>query len=147
MADGFRFTRPPAGLQSHTERQSEPIEESAWLLTTRAWVALSRTRRASRFQGLLLLGRQDLVELGFGLFFEFGDLFFLVVREFHLLDDERWEQMEAATRTTAAAWSIPARLAARTVALFLQSLLDCHAVDPSAERRAATGIELDRHPV
>ena len=67
---------------------------------------LSRTRRASCLQGLLLLGSQNLIELGLGLFFEIGNLFLLIFREFHLLDDETREQMEPAARSTG---TIPVR--------------------------------------
>jgi hypothetical protein len=74
---------------------------------------LSRTRRASRLQGLLLLGRQDLIELGLGLFFEFGELFLLIFRELHLLGDETREQVEPATRSTG---TIPVRRASGTSA-------------------------------
>jgi hypothetical protein len=58
-------------------------------------------RWASGFEGLLLLGRQDLVELSFGLLFEFGNLFLLILREVQLLDRERRDQMEPAGTTVA----------------------------------------------
>jgi hypothetical protein len=61
--------------------------------------------RASRFEGLLLLGRQDLIELGLGVFFEFCNLLLLVFREVQLLDRERRDQMEPATGSTTAARS------------------------------------------
>ena len=64
--------------------------------------ALSRTRRTCRFQRLLLVGRQDLVELGLRLLFQVGNLLLLVIGEFQLLQRETLDQMEAATGTAAA---------------------------------------------
>jgi len=87
----------------------------AWTSVTRtaAWAtAASWPWRARRFEGLLLLGSQDLVEFGLGLFFEFGNLFLLVFREVQLLDRERRDQMEPAAVTTRTARAIPRRRAA-----------------------------------
>ena len=60
-----------------------------------AWTVPAR--RASRLEDLLLLGRQDLIELGLGLFFEFGNLLLLIFREVQVLDRETWDKMPPAT--------------------------------------------------
>lgn len=80
-----------------------------------AGAALTRARGASPLEGFLLLGRQDLIELGLGLFFEFGNLFLLIFREAHLLDRERRDQMEPSNGTTWAARTPTARTARGTV--------------------------------
>lgn len=57
---------------------------SAGALT--AGAALTRTRGASLFEDLHLLGRQDLAEFGLGLFHKFGNLFLLIFCEVQFLD-------------------------------------------------------------
>jgi hypothetical protein len=77
---------------------------------------LSRPLGTSRLEGLLLLGREDLIELGLGLFFQVGNLFLLLVGKLQLLGREAGNQMESAARTaraTGTAWTTLA-LASRT---------------------------------
>jgi len=78
-----------------------------------AGAALTRTRGASLFEDLLLLGRQDLAEFGLGLFLKFGNLFLLICRKVHLLDRKTRDQMEPARGTAGAARATTARTTAR----------------------------------
>ena len=60
-----------------------------------------------------MFGRQNLIELGLGLFFECVNLFPLIGREMQLLGLETREQMKPSTRTTRAS------LTARTTGAIL----------------------------
>jgi hypothetical protein len=80
------------------------------LTATGAFVAWAR--RTSLVEDLALLGRQDLVQLGLGLLFKFGDLLDLVVAQFQSLGNESRQQMEPAARTTSAARTTRAGTAA-----------------------------------
>ena len=82
---------------------STPTRAAISAGSTRA--ALSRTRRTSHLQGLLLPRRQDLIELGLGLLFERGNLLLLIRREVQPLDDETWQHVESATRPTGTTWA------------------------------------------
>jgi hypothetical protein len=113
---------------------------TATLAALSAAAALSRTRWARRFEGLLLLGRQYLIELGLGLFFEFGNLFLLIFREVQLLDRERRDQMEPAPRT---AGTIAARRAAGATAARTSNTRTT--VWPARKRRASLVQDLLLH--
>jgi hypothetical protein len=83
------------------------------LSTGAAW---SRTRGASRFEGLSLRGGENLIELGLGLFFECVNLLLLIFREVQLVDGERRDQMESGTETSGTTWAARSHSPWRTTA-------------------------------
>jgi len=77
--------------------------------TAAAHAALAGTRRAHRGQGLQLLGSEDLLQLGLGLFFKRRNLLLLFFGEIQPFHHERRQDMEAA----AASATRPARATPR----------------------------------
>jgi hypothetical protein len=76
-----------------------------------------QTRRTRFLQDLLLFRRQDLVELGLGFLFEFGDLPQLLRGQIQLLDRKPRNEMVATTRTSGTArtvWATSGRSAGTT---------------------------------
>jgi hypothetical protein len=66
---------------------------------------LTGARRAGLCQNLLLLGRENLLKLGLGLFFQLGDLFLLGCRKFQFLGHEPRQEMESTAWSARSTWS------------------------------------------